>query len=617
MAGLAWSYAGRSYVLTAYVWSRGMSVAAYNRPPPTVLKMLMAASRQFMWTGRVTSGTNARSSASEFPTGSRPTESLTASKADMGHGYPDPGVQIDAQCAMWVQKVLRPWRANLRSTEDMSWYDIGVYWMRLALGVPDARDVDYAITVREGLLHGQDLSDHARRSRRQGKMTRFWADAIIAWEKLRDSMTVTGPRTSHEVLSMPLVGNPAVRDRGQVRADSDNAYWQARGVTHVRHLWDMTGWRRLSPAELLADIAELESLWSCVPTVWQATLEQPTPVQAGDWVVTDTGAPARVELKVNGGYMVMQHRQIAAGGWEATDLDRVAQRDVLPAVVESAHVSAERQVHWLVGPTHTHFASSRTRARLPKHGNSTLGGLRIGQAYKLLQPGRQTMTRAASAVQRAVAPPFSLKLRVAVHKIDTGPWPARIRNFSSDLARGTMPCGLAIKDCIDRRCAHCGAEQDNIGHFAQCSLLHPLRRWAECLCMTLGWPRPQPGWFPAFLVYGYLPRSGDPRVLTALHGAVLSAALHARRARTDQEAGRSCTAAELNGVAARRLRYHMLLDWRAATGQGYVEWRALDSARPTTHAAWAAAWGTLGEPRSGSGLRYKEGAAYVMPPQRT
>ena len=146
------------YVLTAYVWSRGMSVAAYNRPPPTVLKMLMAASRQFMWTGKVTSGTNARSSASEFPTGSRPTESLTASKADMGHGYPDPGLQIDAQCAMWVQKVLRPWRANLRGTEDMSWYDIGVYWMRLAFGVPDALDVDYAITVREGLLHGQDLS---------------------------------------------------------------------------------------------------------------------------------------------------------------------------------------------------------------------------------------------------------------------------------------------------------------------------------------------------------------------------------------------------------------------------------------------------------------------------
>jgi hypothetical protein len=151
-------------------------------------------------------------------------------------------------------------------------------------------------------------------------------------------------------------------------------------VTHVRHLWDMTGWRRLSAAELLADIAELNSLWSCVPTVWQTTLEQPTPVQVGDWVVTDTGAPARVELKMNGGYMVMQHRQIAAGGWEATDLDRVAQRDVLPAVVECAHVSAKRQVHWLVGPTHTHFASSRTRARLPKHGSSTLEGLRIDWA---------------------------------------------------------------------------------------------------------------------------------------------------------------------------------------------------------------------------------------------
>ena len=149
----------------------------------------------------------------------------------------------------------------------------------------------------------------------------------------------------------------------------------------------------------------------------------------------------------------------------------------------------------------------------------------------------------------------------------------------------SVTCLLAIKDCIDRRCAHCGAEQDNTGHFAQCSLLHPVRGWMEYVCTTLGWPRLQPGWFSAFLIYGYLPRSGDLRVLTALHGAVLSATLHARRARTDQEAGRSCTATELRGIAARRLRYHMLLDWRVATGQGYVEWRALDSTRPATRAA--------------------------------
>jgi hypothetical protein len=131
----------------------------------------------------------------------------------------------------------------------------------------------------------------------------------------------------------------------------------------------------------------------------------------------------------------------------------------------------------------------------------------------------------------------------------------------------------------------------------------------EYVCTTLGWPRLQPGWFSAFLIYGYLPRSGDLRVLTALHGAVLSATLHARRARTDQEAGRSCTATELRGIAARRLRYHMLLDWRAATGQGYVEWRALDSTRPATRAAWVAAWGTLGEPKAGGGLYYKAEAA--------
>ena len=40
--------------------------------------------------------------------------------------------------------------------------------------------------------------------------------------------------------------------------------------------------------------------------------------------------------------------------------------------------------------------------------------------------------------------------------------------------------------------------------------------------------------------------------------------------------------------------YHMLLDWRAANGQGYVEWWALDATRPATRVAWAAAWGTLG-----------------------
>ena len=57
------------------------------------------------------------------------------------------------------------------------------------------------------------------------------------------------------------------------------------------------------------------------------------------------------------------------------------------------------------------------------------------------------------------------------------------------------------------------------------------------------------------------------------------------------------------------VRYHMLLDWRAANGQGYVEWRALDAARPATRAAWAAAWGTLGGPTDGTGLMYKAEAA--------
>ena len=172
-----------------------------------------------------------------------------------------------------------------------------------------------------------------------------------------------------------------------------------------------------------------------------------------------------------------------------------------------------------------------------------------------------------------------------------------------------MPCGLAIKGCEDRRCAHCGAERDSIGHFAQCSLLYPVRDWMERVCRTLGWPRLRPGWFPAFLLYGYLPRSGEPRVLAALHGAVISAALQARRARTDQETGRSCTGEELRSTARRRLRYHMLLDWRAANGQGYVEWRTLDAARPATRAAWAAAWGTLGGPTDGTGLMYKAEAA--------
>ena len=75
--------------------------------------------------------------------------------------------------------------------------------MRSALGVPDAADVDYAITVREGLLRGLDLAEKARRSRSQGKLTPFWTHAIVAWDELRRSIGEEDPAPAMPCLAPP------------------------------------------------------------------------------------------------------------------------------------------------------------------------------------------------------------------------------------------------------------------------------------------------------------------------------------------------------------------------------------------------------------------------------
>jgi hypothetical protein len=44
---------------------------------------------------------------------------------------------------------------------------------------------------------------------------------------------------------------------------------------------------------------------------------------------------------------------------------------------------------------------------------------------------------------------------------------------------------LVVKDCIDRRCAHCGVEQDNIGHSAPCCTRYA-DGWSTCARHSAG-----------------------------------------------------------------------------------------------------------------------------------
>jgi hypothetical protein len=181
---LSLSYAARVYTLNAYVWSKGRAVGAYVSPPPTKLKMLTAASKQFIWKGRISNGTTTSSTAGEFRSGSRPVATLVEKHQHAGMGWLLPPVQLDAQHAMWVIKLMEPRRAN-KDAVEWAWYDLVVTHLRRALGVPPALDAELATVVREKLAHGHDLSHRVRLAHRRGRLSALWRDAVVAWDVLR------------------------------------------------------------------------------------------------------------------------------------------------------------------------------------------------------------------------------------------------------------------------------------------------------------------------------------------------------------------------------------------------------------------------------------------------
>lgn len=59
-----------------------------------------------------------------------------------------------SECALWIQKLLVPRRANIPGTENVwAWYDIGVRCMMQVLNVEGSGDVDYLTVVAEHLIH--------------------------------------------------------------------------------------------------------------------------------------------------------------------------------------------------------------------------------------------------------------------------------------------------------------------------------------------------------------------------------------------------------------------------------------------------------------------------------
>ena len=123
-------------------------------------------------------------------------------------------------------------------------------------------------------------------------------------------------------------------------------------------------------------------------------------------------------------------------------------------------------------------------------------------------------------------------------------WPAEIKNFGTNLAWGTMPCGRGVKGAVDNRCPHCGGRQDSIGHWLEdCSSLAPLRDWLQTVWRQLEWPG-EPPRFSIFVAYGYAQRSPGTRKLQVVQGALLEAARLTRHLRIAVEGARSVTADE-------------------------------------------------------------------------
>eukprot|EP01043_Picozoa_sp_COSAG02_P009952 COSAG02_NODE_343_length_24147_cov_30.662051_15_plen_94_part_00 len=56
--------------------------------------------------------------------------------------------------------------------------------------------------VREELIHGHGLTHRARLAHRRGKLGALWRDALVAWDKVKVSLTLAEPQTALEVLDL-------------------------------------------------------------------------------------------------------------------------------------------------------------------------------------------------------------------------------------------------------------------------------------------------------------------------------------------------------------------------------------------------------------------------------
>ena len=249
--------------------------------------------------------------------------------------------------------------------------------------------------------------------------------------------------------------------------------------------------------------------------------------------------------------------------------------------------SADRTCHvvWLVGPTHLAYASSRGRLRVDGRSSSVL---QLATARRLLTgPGH--LTPQAARLATVLRLPAAVKLPVALARLQSAPWTARLRDFALDLALGVLPCGKGIKYVDTSLCLFCKRAKDTIQHLAEdCPYLQPLRSWYMQLWAAMAWPMPPPP-FHTYLVYGHATRRGDDVASLALHGAILAAAVAARNALITTHL--PMRSADIVTAARSRLRDHIAHDHRFAHDGSAARMDA--RLRPGTLAAFSSRWGTL------------------------
>ena len=467
---------------------------------------------------------------------------------------------------------------------------MAVTWLLDGMGIVPARDVDYAVTVREFLIHGQDLSTLARTAHKRGKLPSFWRDAVCAWDVVRAQLTLTPPTTPWQILAMPLHGNPEVHDCGGPVCTPPEC-------THVRHLWHTREWRPLRPEELGVTGVALSHLWSCLPTLWVRSPADAPQWAAQDWAVATAtfgyslvpnGALVQV-LQIHGvSAFCTFYAMVPAHGWLSAGMAMVSLSSLQPATVEPLRRANDGlgAVVWLCGLTHETYASARDRLAVPQlHACSAM---RYATMRRLLRT-TSVVPDAAQRMRRAASLPLTAKLPALMLNLRSAPLPAGLRNFSLDLACGVLPTGLGIKFVDEKTCLYCHAVKDTAWHFVdECVYLRPLRQWYADVWTAMSWPLPLPS-FGRFLVYGYAPRVGDYTAALALHGALLAAAQYARYTLTGSHL--PAASARIVARAQERLMYHLRLDRRFAVDGSAEAGGTL--IRPHTAHAFSARWGSL------------------------